>query len=223
MTITVVLAEDHTLVRVALRRFLEGEPGIDVVGEAADGFEALALVERHRPRVLVIDLMLPGMSGLAVTRQVARDWPDTRVVILSMHANEGYVVEALRSGALAYVVKNAEADDLFAAVHRVDEGRRFLSGGLSERAIDALARTLPHTVDPLAGLSVREQQAFEQVVGGATTAQIAERLFISPRTAEKHRASAMRKLGLRTPHDLVRFAVAHGLLPGDADRLDALS
>jgi DNA-binding NarL/FixJ family response regulator len=215
VAISVVLADDHHLVRAALRRLLEGEPGIDVVAEAPDGLGALARVEEHRPDVLVVDLMLPGMSGLGVTRQVVRDWPGTRVVVLSMHAHEAYVVEALRSGALAYVAKNAEAGDLFQAVTRAAAGRRFLSEGLSDQAVDVLARALPDTTDPLVDLSDRERQALQLAVEGATNAQIGERLFISPRTAEKHRASAMRKLGLRSSHDLVRFAVAHGLLPGE--------
>ena len=221
VSISVVLADDHRLVRVALRGLLDGVPGIDVVAEASDGLEALALVEQHRPRVLVVDLMLPGVSGLSVTRQVVRDWPETRVVVLSMHAHEAYVVEALRSGALAYVAKNAEAPDLFQAVSRAAAGERFLSAGLSEHAVDVLARSSPDAADPLSDLSDRERQALHLAVEGATNAEIGERLFISPRTAEKHRASAMRKLGLRTSHDLVRFAVAHGLPPGGPGAPDA--
>lgn len=222
MTITVVLADDHHLVRAALRQLLEGEPDLRVVAETSDGLKALALVKRHRPNVLVVDLMLPGMSGLGVTREVVRSWPDTGVVVLSMHANDAYVTEALWSGALGYVVKSAEAEDLFLAVRRASAGRRFLCAGLSERAPDALARGHGRTPSPLTELSEREQQALQHAAEGATNAQIGERLFISPRTAEKHRASAMRKLGLRTAHELFRFAVAHGLVLGDLDAPDAL-
>lgn len=222
MTITVVLADDHHLVRAALRQLLEGESAFKVVAETSDGLEALALVKRHRPNVLIVDLILPGMSGLGVTREVVRSWPDTGVVVLSMHANDAYVTEALRSGALGYVIKSAEAEDLFLAVRRAAVGKRFLCAGLSERAMDMLEQRSGQTPSPLTDLSEREQQALQHAAEGATNAQIGERLFISPRTAEKHRASAMRKLGLRTPHDLVRFAVAHGLVPGDLDAPDPL-
>ena len=122
MRITLVLADDHHLVRAALRQLLEGEPDFTVVAETSDGLDALVLVERHRPKVLVVDLMLPGMSGLGVTREVVRSWPKTGVVVLSMHANDAYVTEALRSGALGYVVKSAESADLFLAVRQAARG-----------------------------------------------------------------------------------------------------
>jgi DNA-binding NarL/FixJ family response regulator len=214
VSITVLLADDHHLVRAALRHLLEGVSGIDVVAEASDGLEALALVEQHRPQVLVVDLMLPGMSGLGVTRQIARDWPGTGVVVLSMHAHKAYVAEALRSGARGYVSKSAEAAELFRAVREAAAGRRFLSAGLSEHAVDVMIQSIPDATAPLAVLSDREQEAILLAVAGATNAEVGARLFISPRTAEKHRASAMRKLGLRSQHDLAQFAVAHGLVPG---------
>jgi DNA-binding NarL/FixJ family response regulator len=223
VTITLVLADDHHLVRAALRQLLESESDLKVVAETSDGLEALALVERHRPNVLIVDLMLPGMSGLGVTREVVRSWPDTGAVVLSMHANDAYVTEALRSGALGYVIKSAKAEELFLAVRRAAAGRRFLCSGLSERSMDLLAHGPGLSASPLTDLSEREQQALQYAAEGATNAQIGECLFISPRTAEKHRASAMRKLGLRSAHDLVRFAVAHGLIPGDLDIPDAPS
>lgn len=213
--ITTLLADDHRLVRQALRRLLQSEFDIEVVAEAADGLEALALVELHRPRVLVVDVMLPGLTGLGVVRHVAREWPETACVVLSMHANEAYVTEALRSGARAYVLKEADADELVTAIRRAAEGKRYLSSELSERAIAAYGALGPHTQEPPgAELSAREEEVLLHTVSGATGAKVAERLFISPRTVEKHRQNLMRKLGLRSQRELVLYAVARGLLPG---------
>jgi DNA-binding NarL/FixJ family response regulator len=133
---TLVLADDHHVVRQGLRALLEAEPDFRIVGEAADGLEAVQLVERLQPDVLVLDLMLPGLSGLEVTRQVSRRSPQTRIVILSLYANQAYVLEALRSGAAAYVLKKSTANQLFRAVREVATGRRYLSPPLSEEDIE---------------------------------------------------------------------------------------
>ncbi|HEX6292622.1 MAG TPA: response regulator transcription factor, partial [Herpetosiphonaceae bacterium] len=138
---TIVLADDHHVVRQGLRTLLDAEYDFKVVGEAADGLTATSLVERLAPDVLIVDLMMPGLNGLEVTRQVHQRVPHTKVIILSMQASEAYVLEALHNGAVAYVVKDAQAADLVRAVHEVIAGRRYLSPPLSERAIEAyLAR-----------------------------------------------------------------------------------
>ena len=212
--IEIVLAEDHGLVRSALRILIESAPDLRVVAEVGDGQAALDAVGRHEPDVLVLDLMLSGASGLTVIERVARDGSGTGVVVLTMHAGDAYVVEALRSGALGFVPKDAEADDLLQAIRLAAEGQPFVGVELSERALEAIEAG--DDDDPLGRLSDRERQTFHLAVQGLTNAEVAARLFISPRTAEKHRARLLRKLGLRTQGDLVRFAVVRGLLPGFA-------
>lgn len=218
MAITTLLADDHRLVRQALRRLLQSEAGIEVVAEAEDGLEAVALVAEHRPNVLVVDVMLPGLTGLGVVRQVAREYPETACVVLSMHANEAYVADALRGGARGYVLKEADSDELVTAIHRAAAGKRYLSSELSERAIAAAyggqAQGAEVQERASAQLTAREEEVLLHTVSGATSADVAERLFISPRTVEKHRANLMRKLGVRSIRELVLYAVAAGVLPG---------
>jgi len=211
---TMVLADDHDLVRQGVKTILGAEPEFRIVGEAGDGPEALGLVERLGPNVLVIDLMMPGLGGLDVTRQVARRFPQTRVVILSIHDKAAYVLEALRSGATAYVLKDGPAANLVNAVHAAAAGRRYLSPPLSERAIELYAKTAKEArPDAYERLTPREREVLQLAAEGHTTAAIAARLGIRPRTAEAHRASLMRKLGLRTQADLIRLALQRGILP----------
>jgi DNA-binding NarL/FixJ family response regulator len=211
---TIVLADDHPIVRQGLRTVLEAEPDLTIVGEAADGLETVELAVRLRPQVLILDLMLPGLSGLEVTRQVHQRSPQTRVVILSMHANEAYVLEALRNGAAAYVLKEAGAAELVQAVREVTAGRRYLSPPLSERAIEAYvekAAAIP--LDQSETLTTREREVLHLAAEGHSNPEIAARLGISPRTAETHRANLMRKLGLHSQTELIRYAMRRGILP----------
>jgi DNA-binding NarL/FixJ family response regulator len=211
---TVVLADDHPVVRQGLRALLHSEPDIRVVGEAGDGLEATQLVERLKPNVLLLDLMMPGLNGLEVTRQVNQRAPQTRVVILSMYANEAYVLSALRNGAAGYVLKDAHTADLLRAVREVALGRRYLSPPLSERAIESyIQRDAAAQLDRYEMLTLREREILSLSAEGYTTLQIADRLFISPRTEETHRANLMRKLALHSQTDLVRFALQRGIVP----------
>src|SRR5262245_3053627 len=156
---TIVLADDHHVVRQGLRAVLEREPDFTIVGEAARGDEAIALVERSRPHVLVLDLVMPGRHGLEVTRELAARAPETRIVVLSMHANEAYVLETLRNGASAYVLKDATSAELVRAIREVVGGRRYLSPPLSERAISTyLDRTSTHPFDAYETLTARERE-----------------------------------------------------------------
>lgn len=213
---TIVLADDHPVVRKGLRAVLEADSEIEVVAEAGDGLQTLRLVERLKPHVLLVDLMMPGMNGLEVARQVTRHVPGTRVVLLSMHASEPYVMEALRSGAVGYVLKDASADELVQAVRAVASGRRYLSPALSERAVDTYvqkareAEPATHEV-----LTSREREVLQLVAEGYTASDIGARLGLSPRTVETHRASVMRKLGLHTRTDLIRYGLRHGILPAE--------
>ncbi len=211
---TLVLADDHPVVRQGLRAVLEAEPSFSVVGEVADGLEVLPLVERLRPDVLIVDVMMPGLSGLEVTRQVRQRSPGTRVLVLSMYANEIYVLEALRNGASGYVLKGASAADLVEAVRVAAAGRRYLSPPLSERGLEAYAeRARAGTLDLYETLTTREREVLHLAAEGYSNPKIATRLGISTRTAETHRAHIMRKLGLQSQTDLVRYAVRRGILP----------
>jgi len=157
---TIVLADDHHVVRQGLRSLLEAEPDFSVVGEAGDGLEAAQLVERLQPDVLVLDLMMPGLNGLEVTRQVSQRSPRTHVVILSMHPNEAYVLEALRAGAAAYVLKESTSAELVRAVREAVAGRRYLSPPLSEHAIEAyMQKAEPAVLDPYETLTARQLDA----------------------------------------------------------------
>jgi len=212
--ISVVLADDHHIVRRGLRALLAGEPDIQVVGAAGDGLEAVAVVERLRPDVLVVDLMMPGINGLEVARQIQQQRaPRTRVVMLSMYGDEGYLLEALRNGALAYVLKDADPSELLSAVREAASGRRHLSPPFSERAVAAyLEKARASAPVDYETLTAREREVLHLVAEGHTNAQIGERLGISPRTADTHRTNLMRKLSLHSQGSLVRFALERGII-----------
>ena len=211
--ITIALAEDHHVVRQGFKLVLSAEQDFKLVGEAADGLEAVKLVEEKKPNVLLLDLMIPRLHGLEVTRQVRKEHPDTRVIILSMHADEPYVMEALRNGASGYVLKDCTGGDLVQAVRAVAAGRRYLSPMLAERAITGyVERPGESDLDVYETLTNRERLVLQLAAEGKTSAEIAAALFISPRTAETHRANLMRKLSLRSQTDLVRFAIRRGII-----------
>jgi two-component system, NarL family, response regulator NreC len=211
---TVVLADDHAIVRQGLRAVLEATSEFTVVDEVADGLQVPEVVDRLRPNVLVLDLMMPGLNGLEITRQVSKRCPQTRVVILSMHADEPYVLEALRNGATGYVLKEASTTEVAQAVREVAAGRRYLSQPLSERAIEAYAeKAQAAPLDLYETLTTREREILQLCAEGYSSTEMAARLGISPRTADTHRANIMRKLGLQGQTDLVRYALRRGILP----------
>lgn len=214
--ITIVLAEDHQVVREGLRRLLDAQPDFMVVGEVADGLQVVALVERIKPRVLVTDLMMPGIGGIEVTRQVQKRAPGTRVVVLSMHIADALVLGALRSGAAGFVPKDAPGAELVHAVREAAAGRKYLAPPLVETLITAYldqdAAQPPELYDTL---TAREREVLQLSAQGLTSKEVARRLGLSPRTAESHRANLMRKLRLHTQTDLIRLALQRGLLPQD--------
>lgn len=216
--INILLADDHQVVREGFRALLRMEKDICIVGEAGDGIEAVRLTEQLRPDVLVADLMMPSLNGIEVTRQVTSRVPGTKVVILSMHASEAYVLESLRHGASAYVLKDASSADLVRAVREAIAGRRYLSPPLSELAIQAYVEKTRKTdsLDLHDTLTDREREVLQQGAEGCTNAEIAARLCISPRTVETHRANLMHKLGLRSQTELVRYAIHRGILSVEA-------
>lgn len=212
----IVLADDHHLVRQGLRALLEAETDFEVVAEASDGLEVLSAVDREKPDVLIVDLMMPGLQGMEVTRQVAQRHPGTRVLILSMHADESYVIQALRNGASGYILKDSSARDLVQAIRQVQQRRSYLSPPLSDRAIEDYARRADTgKLDPYQSLTTREREVLQLVAQGLTNQEIAEMLVISARTVETHRANFMRKLNLGSTSDVVRFAVRRGLISLD--------
>jgi DNA-binding NarL/FixJ family response regulator len=214
--ISVVLADDHPMVCRGLRTVVETSKDFQVVGEARDGREAVRLVETLRPTLLILDLAIPGMSGLDVIRHLKRRKQATRIVVFSMHASEAYVLEALRSGADGYVLKDAGTGEIVEAMRRVAAGQRYLCPPLSERAIAAyLEKTAAAPMDPLASLTAREREALRLAAEGKNTREMALRMGISARTAETHRANLMEKLGLHNQTDLVRFALRHRVVSSD--------
>src|SRR5512138_3081114 len=213
MPTRIVVADDHAIVRQGVRAVLEASPEFVVVGEASTGLEVVPLVDRLRPDVLLLDLMMPGLNGLDATREVRRQCPSTRVVILSMHATESYVLEALRSGASGYLVKAGHASEVVEAVRAVMAGRHFLSAPLSERAIAAYAERAKGTTDVYDTLTTREREVLQLAAEGHGNRAIATRLGISARTVETHRANVMRKLNLRGQADLIRYMLRRGVVP----------
>lgn len=215
---TVVLADDHVIVRQGIKALLESQPDLEVVGEASNGLEACELVEKHDPDVLVVDLMMPNLTGLDVVHLVRERAPRTRVVVLSMHSNEAYVLQALHNGAIGYVLKESGDSDLVTAVRRAAGGQRYLSPPLSDRAIQAYSdRAEDSLLDPYEGLTSREREVFQMAAEGYSNKQIADRLSISARTVETHRANLMRKLGLNSRPELIRYAVRRGVLPSGSN------
>lgn len=213
MIVRVILADDHTMVREGLRAILESQGSISVIGEARDGIETVNLVEKLKPDVTVLDLMMPKLNGMEVTRQISKL---THVLIVSMHANEAYVLECLRNGAFGYVLKDSSAQELVEAVIKVSKGLRYLSSPLSERAISYYTeRTQSVSLEPYETLTTREREVFQLVAEGLNNNEISAALNISPRTVEIHKSNVMHKLNLASQTDLIRYAIRLGILPMD--------
>lgn len=208
-----VLADDHPVVRDGLRVLLEQEGGFCVVGEAADGETALQLVADQQPDVLVVDIMMPGLDGLEVTRRVRCTYPNVQVVVVSMYNNLAYVLQARQHGACGYVLKEARPRDLVDAVNAAMQRRSYLSPPLSNEVLDDYRRRSDSgTLDPYDTLTRREREILRYTASGMSAAAIAAELSISPRTVESHRQRVMQKLDLHHQSDLVRFAVQRGII-----------
>lgn len=211
---SLILADDHQVLREALRLLLETQPDLHVLAECGDGLEAVQLVAQHHPDLLILDLAMPGLSGLEVARAARRASPQTKVIVLSMYDAEGYVVEALQAGAAGYVLKKSSSQDLIYAIRQALAGHLYLSPGVNERAIQAYVQhaSAARGDDPFETLTPRERQIFQLAAEGANNHQIAERLSLSARTVEMHRGSLMKKLGLKSQTDLVKYALQRGLV-----------
>jgi two-component system response regulator NreC len=210
--IRLLIADDHTIVRSGVRLLLEAEPDIEVVGEAIDGFEALALAEQLQPDVILMDVGMPGMDGLEATRQIKARWPHISVLVLTMHRQDEYFFEMLKAGASGYVLKGAETGDLLSAVRVVSGGEIFLHPTLTQRLVqDYLARSGEDSAST-SPLSPREKEILRLLAEGYSNAAIAEKLVISPSTVHSHRSNIMTKLGLNSRHELVQYARKRGLI-----------
>jgi DNA-binding NarL/FixJ family response regulator len=211
-TIRVLIADDHTLVRAGIRALLEGLEGVEVVAEAGDGREAIALVEAHRPDVLMTDIAMPHVSGLEVAERVTRGLTSTRVIILSMHSSEEYACRARQAGASGYLLKDSGIAELEIALRAVARGQSYLSPAVSRHVIaDYLERT-GGVSSGLNRLTPRQREVLRQIAEGKTTKAIARDLGVSVKTVETHRTQLMDRLDIHEIAGLVRFAIRIGLV-----------
>jgi DNA-binding NarL/FixJ family response regulator len=214
-TIRVLLADDHTLVRAGIRELLTSLGNVEVVGEAGDGQEALRLAETLRPDLMVLDIGMPGLGGLEVARRIASMDRSIRVLILSMHNSEEYVLRALRAGCVGYLLKGAAVAELEVAVRAVVRGETYLSPAVSKQVVDDYISRTGGASDPIDILTPRQREILQLVAEGHTSKDIAQRLALSFKTVEAHRAQIMKRLDVRDVTGLVRFAVRVGLVVPD--------
>jgi DNA-binding NarL/FixJ family response regulator len=213
--ITIVLAADELIIREALRCLLERESDVRIVGQATAGRDAVRLVARRKPHVLIVRAALPGPNGLDLTRQVHEQAPTTRVILVSRFVADWHLLAALRNGAAGYVSSLAQESDLTRAIRRVVAGGHYLSAPFAREGVEAWVRRVRggEAPDPFETLTAREREVLRLVAEGYSSARIAGRLSISPRTAESHRANVMRKLRLSNYVELIRYALVRGILP----------
>ena len=212
--ISIMVIDDHAIVRHGVRKLLETQSDFKVVGETGEGLEGIRMAESLHPDIMVVDLMLSNISGFEVTRQVTRPPVSSKVIVFSMYDHEQYVHEAMSAGAMAFVLKGGDSQDLIAAARAVLAGHHYLSGPLADLAVDIYVQNGPVKKNPYDSLTPREIEILRLAAEGYTNKDIAARLGISRRTVELHRTNMIRKLGLRTPHiRLGRYAVERGLIP----------
>lgn len=218
--IRLLIADDHTIIREGLRKLLENEPGLQVVGEATDGREAVIKAQDLLPDIVLLDLSMPGLHGIEATRQIARRLPKTKVLILSMHKNEAYVLQALQAGASGYILKDSASEEVVSALRCVFRGDSYLSPSISRVVIeDYLRLSSPGTGGAKSlyeTLTVREREIFQLLAEGLKNQTIAERLHVSVKTVETHRAHIMEKLNLNNIAELVKYSIEIGIVQLDA-------
>lgn len=207
-----LLADDHTLVRAGLRKLLESMSEIEVVGEAEDGLELLALAERLQPNLVLMDIAMPGLNGLEATARLVKSMPEVRVVILSMHQTEEYVRQALRHGASGYLLKDAAPLELEMAIKAVRRGDTFLSSAVSKGVLSDYVKRLRTDELPGAQLTPRQREVLQLIAEGHSTKEVARRLDLSVKTVDTHRSQLMRQLDIHEVTGLVRYAMRTGLI-----------
>jgi DNA-binding NarL/FixJ family response regulator len=213
-SIRVVLADDHALVRAGMRSLLNGMSRVEVVGEAASGEEALELAAREKPDVVLMDIAMKGISGLDAAARMRERQPEVRVVILSMHAGEEYVLQALRAGAVGYLLKDAATGELELAIRSVMRGESWFSPAVSRQVVEGYVQRVGGE-SAAEVLTTRQREVLRLVAGGKSTKEIAFDLNLSVKTVETHRAQIMERLGIRDVAGLVRYALRTGLVPAD--------
>jgi DNA-binding NarL/FixJ family response regulator len=211
-TIRIILTEDHTIVRAGIRALLENLDGVTVVGEAGDGREALRLVEAHHPDIVLMDIAMSGLNGLEATTRITKEYPDVRVIILSMHASEEYVLQALRAGAVGYLLKDAGTAELELAIRAVAREETYLSPAVSKHVVADYVRRVGGEPSSLERLTRRQREILQLVAEGQSTQEIAQMLNISVKTVESHRAQLMERLDIHDVASLVRYAIRVGLI-----------
>lgn len=209
----VLLVDDHEMMREALRHLIEAHEGISVVGEASDGRQAVEAVERLKPDVVVMDIWLPRLSGIAATKEIVRREPRTKVVILTQHERRSFVEDALRAGAAGYVVKSGSCRQLIEAIESVARGRSYIAPAVTDHLVGAIAHGAQLPQVGLAILTEREREVLQRIAEGLGSKEIAAELHLSQRTVESHRANLMRKLDIHKVSGLVRVAIREGLVP----------
>ncbi|MGB9673940.1 MAG: response regulator [Anaerolineales bacterium] len=209
--IRVLLADDHAVLRAGIRALLETQPDLEVIGEASEGKMAIQRVRELQPDVIIMDIGMPGLDGLAATRQILSINPKMRILFLTQHENKEYILSAMKLGAAGYVLKRAEGDELVTAIRTVFSGGTFLDPAVANTLVDEVNRDEKSNTQ-FDKLSEREREVLVLLAQGKTYQQIAEILFISPKTVDFHRGNIMRKLGLTSRADLTKFALQHGLI-----------
>ena len=214
-TLRILLADDHTVVRQGLRKVLEERADWRVVAEAGDGREAVRQAEQHKPDVAILDVAMPLLNGIEATRQIVKRVPNVRVLVLSMHADEAYVIQILHAGAAGYLLKDSADVDLLQAVSAVAEGKSFFSPAIARLMLDDYVKQRsgePGVIDRYESLSDREREVFQLIAEGKANKDIAAILFISPSTVETHRARIMEKLDVHSAAEIVLYAVRRGVI-----------
>ena len=211
--VRVLIADDHTIVRTGVRLLLQAEPDIEVVGEALNGDEALALAESLRPDVVLMDIAMPGTDGLEATRQIKARFPDMHVRVLTMHRSDEYFFEMLNAGASGYVLKGAETNELIGAIRAVARGEVFLYPTMAKQLLQDYLNRLKEVQGSLQPtLTPREKEILRLLAEGYSNKEIAEHLIVSPSTVHSHRTNLMRKLNLSSRHELIQYARQRGLI-----------
>ena len=213
--IKVLLADDHQIVRQGIKALLNAQADIEIIGEATDGHELMEMVERLCPDVVVTDIAMPVLNGIEAAGQIRRRFPSIEVIILSMHAASSYVVRSLRVGARGYILKSDDIQEVIEAIRAVSAGRRHISKQVSDDVLELLLSENSPELDLNKRLTDREREILQLIAEGNTNAQIAEKLVISSRTVETHRAKMMDKLGLSTQAEVIRFAIQNGFVSID--------
>lgn len=213
--IRVILADDHTLVRAGIRSLLEKIAGVQVVGEASDGREALEIIKKTNPNVALLDITMSGMNGLDVTARVVKDFPHIKVIILSMHANEEYVLQALKIGVSGYLLKDAATTELELALKAIAREETYLSPAVSKKVINNYLERVGDAEDLQSALTPRQREILQLIAEGKSTKEIAFMLSVSVKTVEAHRAQMMDRIGIHDVPGLVRYAIRIGLVASD--------